>query len=216
MNKKLALISDFDGTISNKDFFYYIADEYFDNEMLKPWHDFLSGKKKHFMALAEMFAKLRIPRNELNAFIKNIKLDKYFFKVAEWCRNEGIPVVICSAGNDYYIKKIMGQKIKKYDIKLVSNRGRYSEEYGLQMKPNEKYYDENLGVSKAAIVKDFQKKGYEVIYCGDGLPDIGAAKIADKVFARAELYKQCKKMKIKVEKLNDFMQVGKFMEGALK
>jgi len=216
MSKKLALVSDFDGTISDRDFFYYVADKYFDEGMLKPWREFLSGKKKHFDALAEMFANLRVSQGELNDFISTIKIDEHFFEVAKWCVQQKIPVTICSAGNDYYIKQLMKNEIKKYNISLISNYGEYSEDKGLLMRPNEKYYDENLGVSKVAIVNDFQARGYFVIYCGDGLPDVEAACKADKIFARDMLYEECQKLEVETEKLRDFMQVKKFMEEALK
>ncbi len=216
MSKKWALVSDFDGTISDKDFFYYLADRYFDEKMLKPWKEFLAGEKKHFVALAEMFGNLRIKEKELNDFIKTIKLDKSFFKLPEWCKKEGVPVTICSAGNDYYINVLMGKKIESLGIKLVSNRGKYSSKSGLKMIPNEEYFDDNLGVSKVAIVEDWQGKGYNVVYCGDGLPDIKAAAAADKVFAKSMLYDECIKRGIVSEKLTDFAQVQKFMKEKIK
>ena len=215
MNRPIALVSDFDGTISDKDFFYYIADKYFDDVALRPWKEFLSGKKKHFIALSEMFGMLRIPQKELDAFIKTINLDKSFFKLAEFCKATNIPVTICSAGNDYYINKLMGRQIEKYGIKLVSNHGVYSEKNGLQMSANEEYYDEELGVSKLSIVNDWQKRGYFVIYCGDGLPDVAAAGLADMLFARGMLYEKCIEQKIRVAKLDSFEQVQKFIEERL-
>ena len=216
MNKKWTLVSDFDGTISDKDFFYYVADKYFDDKMLSPWREFLAGRKKHFVALSEMFGNLRIEKDELDKFIKTINLDQSFFKLAEWCKTQNIPVTICSAGNDYYINVLMQKEIKFYKIKLVSNKGKYSVENGLQMTPNKEYFDENLGVSKAAIVKDWQNKGYKVVYCGDGLPDAEAAALADKVFARTMLYDKCVENNVQCEKLENFAQVQKFMEGKIK
>ena len=62
MNKKWTLVSDFDGTISDKDFFYYVADKYFDDKMLSPWREFLAGRKKHFVAMSEMFGNLHIEK----------------------------------------------------------------------------------------------------------------------------------------------------------
>lgn len=212
MNKKWMLISDFDGTISDKDFFYYVADKYFDDEMLRPWKEFLSGRKKHFVALSEMFGNLRINKRELDKFIKTINLDPTFLKLALWCKTRNVPVIICSAGNDYYINVLMKKEIESSGIILVSNKGRYSAENGLQMEPNKEYFDENLGVSKVAIVRDWQSKGYKVVYCGDGWPDAEAAAAADKVFARAMLYDKCVENEVACEKLESFAQVQKFME----
>lgn len=216
MNKKLTLVSDFDGTISDSDFFYYIADKYFDDTILASWKKYLSGNMKHFDALSEMFSKLHIEQEELDDFIRTINLDETFFDLAKYCKKKHIPVTICSAGNDYYINKLMAKEIKKYNIRLISNHGIYSQENGLQMLANREYYDENLGVSKVAIVEDFQSRGCFVVYCGDGLPDVAAACKADKIFARDMLYEECKKLKVEAEKLSDFTQVKNFMEEVLR
>ena len=120
-----ALVSDFDGTISNNDFFYYIAERYFDEKALTPWHEYLAGTKKHFTALSEMFAGLRISEEELQEFIKTIKLDKTFFTLAAYCQKQNIPVYICSAGCDYYIKVLLNEKIKpKHQIenKIIKHK----------------------------------------------------------------------------------------------
>lgn len=207
-----ALVSDFDGTISNNDFFYYIAERYFDEKALTPWHEYLAGTKKHFTALSEMFAGLRIPEEELQKFIKTIKLDKTFFTLAAYCQKQKIPVYICSAGCDYYIKVLLNEKLALYQIDLVSNRGVYSPKTGLLMHPNKQYPDENLGISKTNLVKDLKKRGYQVIYCGDGLPDIEPAKCADKIFARKTLYQECLKQNIQAEFLTTFTKVKNYIK----
>ena len=51
MAEQWALVSDFDGTVSADDFFTLAAGRYFTDEMLEPWREYLSGRKKHFDAL---------------------------------------------------------------------------------------------------------------------------------------------------------------------
>ena len=211
MAQKLALVSDFDGTISDNDFFYYITKRYFDEKALAPWRQYLSGKKKHFDALNEMFQSLRVQESELKNFIKTIKLDKTFFPLAAYCQKNNIPVYICSAGCDYYINVLIKKELKKYNLTLVTNRGEYSAKTGLTMFPNPLYKDENLGVSKVSLVKELKKNGYKVIYCGDGLPDILPAQSADKIFARKTLFEECQKKHIKAEFLNTFDNVLQYI-----
>lgn len=212
MLKKIALVSDFDGTISDNDFFYYMAEQYFDEQMLFPWQQYLAGKKKHFDALNEMFSNLRISEEELKTFISGIKIDKTFYSLAKFCKSEDIPVYVCSAGCDYYIKELLQDNITKYNLKVVSNTGSYSPEHGLQMLPNKKFFDKNLGVSKTDLVKHLKKQNYFVIYCGDGFPDIEPSAFADKIFARKNLYEYCQDKAIKADFLKNFNIVKKYIE----
>ena len=217
--QKWALVSDFDGTISDDDFFFYTSDRYLGKESLKPWEDYLAGNKTHFKALAEIYGSLRVEKNEMDAFIGKIRVDPTFEKAAAYCAEYKIPLYICSAGCDYYITVRIGNLLDKYKIEVVSNHGVYSSENGLQLTPpeeNSPYYDVNTGVNKAAIVSDLQKKGYKVVFCGDGLPDVPAAKVADKVFARKTLKEQCKQQKIDAVDLVNFEQVKNFLQGENK
>lgn len=94
MAEQWALVSDFDGTVSADDFFTLAAGRYFTDEMLEPWREYLSGRKKHFDALNEMFGRLRgLP--DLPAFVKNIPLDSWFPETVALCHAKKIPVYIC-------------------------------------------------------------------------------------------------------------------------
>lgn len=215
MTQKFAFITDFDGTISEDDFFNYIAQRYFDDKALAPWREYLSGTKTHFEALREMFSKLRVPEKELKSFICEIKTDKKFARTVELCSQKNIPVFICSAGCNYYIDVLIGEIIKKFHISLITNIGKYDETQGLLMSKPEKtspYYDEKVGISKASIVRKLQAEGFKVIYAGDGPPDIEAAQIADYVFAKKILLKKCREDGIKTLPFHGFQGISKFIE----
>jgi len=212
---KFALVSDFDGTISDDDFFYYITAKYLSKKALAPWEEYLAGKKTHFNALKEIFAKLRVKESDLVDFILQIRWDKGFEKAVKLCHVRGMPVYITSAGCDYYIRLLIGELMNDYNITLVTNYSFYSEEMGLEMvKParDYKYYDENNGVDKAKVVEELQEKGYKVIYCGDGIPDVGAAKIADVVFAKKTLLERCNEACIHTKPFDSFEDVCRFIE----
>lgn len=213
---KTALVSDFDGTISDDDFFYYISRQYLGEKSLVPWQAYMEGKKTHFEALKEIFASLRVEKADLDNFIRKIRIDKGFLKTAAWCQEQQIPVYVCSAGCDYYINLLIGPAIAEYGIRLVANHGTYSSNHGLEMTPppaGSRFYDFGTGINKAAIVAYLQEQGYRVVYCGDGMPDLAAARIADWVFARKMLLLQCIDLGIPAVKLIDFEQVYCFLEG---
>lgn len=194
MTAKYAIVSDFDGTITFEDFFWYVANKWLDEKALAPWQEYLLGNETHINALNRIFAKINVPQMELDEFIKSIPYDQNFVKAVECCHNKDIPFYICSAGCDYYINLLIGDIIKKNDIELITNHGVYNQISGLKMLPppeNSPYYDKNVGISKASIVKKLKDEGYTVIFAGDGPPDIAPARLADVVFAKKILLEKC-------------------------
>ena len=215
MKTKFALVSDFDGTISDDDFFFYITDKYSNQISLEPWQQYLDGKKTHFDALKEIFAQLCIDKNEFDKLVQKVRIDHKFFKAAELCNQLSIPLCICSAGCDYYIRILIGDELKKYNITLITNPSSYDEVSGLKLlRPSDElyYYDFDTGVAKNKVVKKLQNEGYKVIYCGDGIPDFGASKIADVVFAKKTLLKKCLNAQISTLPFGDFDDVLKFIK----
>ena len=166
--------------------------------------------------MREIFASLRVKKADLDDFIRKIRIDRDFLKTAAWCQEQQIPVYVCSAGCDYYINLLIGPEIAEYGIRLVANHGTYSSRHGLEMTPppaDSRFYDPGTGVNKAAVVAYLHELGYRVVYCGDGMPDLAAARIADWVFARKMLLRQCVNLGIPAVKLIDFEQVYRFLEG---
>jgi 2,3-diketo-5-methylthio-1-phosphopentane phosphatase len=215
MDNGFALVSDFDGTISDKDFFAYVADKYFDENALLPWKQYLAGEKTHFDALKEIFSKLRVSEDDFDKFIMQINADEKFFSTAELCDKLSIPVYICSAGCNYYIDLRIGDMLNKYGIKLITNPSFYSRSMGLQMTRPYKYdefYSYETGIDKKKVVSNLQNRGYKVIYCGDGIPDYGAAGTADVVFAKNLLKNICEKADIKTLKFDDFGNVYNYIK----
>ncbi|MFV0627432.1 MAG: MtnX-like HAD-IB family phosphatase [Alphaproteobacteria bacterium] len=214
-NAKIAFVSDFDGTITDDDFFEYTTKTYFDEEALKPWREYVNGTKNHFDALKEMFAKIRVQERDLNELIETINVDKDFEKVIKLCFSKNITLYICSAGNDYYIQKIIGNIISEHKVKLVTNHGEYSPEEGLVMTSPEKnfpFYDEKIGISKYKLVKQLKDEGYFVVFAGDGPPDVEPARIADVVFAKKILLKRCLEENIPFQKFDSFANIYEYFK----
>lgn len=214
MAKPLALVTDFDGTITADDFFTLAADRYFDEEMLAPWRDYLSGNKKHFDALNEMFQKLKnLP--DLENFIKTIPLDACFLEVAKLCLQKNIPLTICSAGCDWYINLLLGNVMSENNICLITNHCDYSPQTGLVMNrlpQTHPCYDDNVGISKSAVVENLKQEGFKVIFAGDGPPDIAPARLADVVFAKKRLLQLCRQEGIKTETFNNFADICNYLK----
>ena len=218
MKNKLVLISDFDGTISKKDFFYMVIDTLLKDKQdaLAPWHDYLNGKIKHIDALTGIFSQIHLTQDELDDFISTIEVDPFFYDTAQYCMNKNVPFYICSAGTNYYIKKRIFDSIQKYNITLISNDAIYSQQDGMKLvAPPETspYYNANTGISKQAIVQKLKDEGFFTIYAGDGKPDFKSAQIADVVFAKDMLLELCKEKSIETKPFKNFNDILNYIRG---
>lgn len=216
MKKKIALISDFDGTISKKDFFYMVIDTLLKDkkDALVPWTQYLNGKIKHIDALTGIFSQIHLTQQELDNFISTIEIDPYFYDTAKYCNDNKIPFYICSAGTNYYIKKRIPDTLSKYNIFLISNDATYSRQDGMKLiapPENSPYYNANTGISKQAIVLKLKEEGFFTIYAGDGKPDLKASRIADIVFAKDMLLELCKKENIKTQSFENFKDIMNYI-----
>ncbi|MFR6464425.1 MAG: hypothetical protein ACLUQJ_02795, partial [Alphaproteobacteria bacterium] len=113
------------------------------------------------------------------------------------------------------INLLIGGLIGKYGVCLVTNHCDYSVETGLVMKrlpEDHPCYDDNIGVSKAAVVKNLKERGFRVVFAGDGPPDILPAREADVVFAKKRLLDLCRRENIKTEPFADFRDVCRFIK----
>ena len=212
MKNKIVLISDFDGTISKKDFFYMVIDTLLKDkkDALAPWNDYLNGKIKHIDALTGIFSQIHLTQAELDKFISTIEVDSYFYDTAKYCKDKNIPFYICSAGTNYYIKKRIVDSLQKYNITLISNDATYSQQDGMKLvapEQNSPYYNSNTGISKQAIVQKLKDEGFFTVYAGDGKPDFKSAQIADVVFAKDMLLELCKDKNIETKPFNDFKDI---------
>lgn len=214
INKKIVLISDFDGTITKKDFFYMAIDKFLSKNALKPWDDYLNKRITHIEALTGIFSQIHISQDEMDKFISTIDVDKYFYDTLNICKKYEIPIYLCSAGTKYYIEKRIGETLKEYNIFLLSNAGTYSQKDGLRLIAPEKtnpFYHPDTGISKELLVKSLKSQGYFTIYAGDGIPDFSSAKIADVVFAKDVLLEMCEKKGIKTEKFDSFKDISDYI-----
>lgn len=211
---KFVFISDFDGTISKKDFFRYVVEKIISKENMKPWYDYKDGKISHVEALNKIFQTIRIPQDKFDKFIDTIEVEEYFVPTVELCNTLKVPFCIVSAGADYYILRILNNLNVDNKVTLLANPSKYSPESGLKLFPVEKnneFYDWNLGISKKYLVQKWKKQGFSVVFAGDGMPDIDAASVADVVFAKDYLSELCKERDISYKGFESYKDIYNFI-----
>lgn len=179
-------VSDFDGTMTDKDFYHIVIDKYLDwgRDYYEEW---VKEKPIDLEFLNKIFSSIDKKEEDILSDIHGIPFDDSVIPFIKRVRESGGDFIILSAGTSYYIEKLLGHKGIR-DIKVVSNKGRYTEG-GIEIMTDEKgpYYSKSFGIDKARVVAELKGKYKKVYYAGDSRPDLEAAMKSDIAFARREL-----------------------------
>lgn len=209
------LISDFDGTISKVDFFYFVIAKLLTESDIQPWLDYQNGKIRHIEALTQIFKKIRLNKEEFHNLILELPIEECFVDTVKYCNEENIDFYIISAGADYYIKVILEHMGVLDSVKLISNPSIYSPEGGMQIIMPDKenpYYSIEYGISKKLVAESIKKDYDFSVFAGDGRPDIEAAKQADVVFARGLLLDLCRESNIKAREFCSYCEILEYLK----
>lgn len=185
--KKFAFVSDFDGTLTKKDFYHIVIDTYFKEWGRTFYEDWKKKRKINVEFLNKIFGAMEKNEEEILAEIHRIPLDEYAEKFIERVKEAGGEFYIVSAGTSYYIDLLLTHR-KIEGVKVISMAGAYKNG-GIEITPDESspYFSEVFGVNKAKIIEDLKLEFETVFFAGDSEPDLGAAKGADVAFAKSEL-----------------------------
>lgn len=187
MTKRFLFLSDFDGTLSEKDFFHVVIDNHFQKESEKLYSDWDRKVMTDLEYLSKLFASIGRDQAGIDEDVDQIPFDPDAKRVIDHVRRLGGDFVVISAGTDYYIKRIF-EKYGIHDVRIISNPGVYRD-HGIQLNvdPEGPYYSRLYGVDKEKVARDLSKGYEQVFFAGDSLPDLKAALLADTVFAKGKL-----------------------------
>ena len=204
-NKKVIFLIDFDITISKKDSTDTLLEvhnpEY--RKELRRRYKNNEISMREFLILG--LGSLNISKEQ---FIKTLQeyidIDESFL---EFVRS-GVEYRIVSAGARLNIKSVL----LKYGLKLdndviISNDISFD---GNKISVTNPFLDKEMyyGVDKKEAVENYQRKGYKVIFVGDGPSDYRAMETADFVFVR----KGTRAVKFCLEENIDFLEFDSFDE----
>lgn len=166
------LISDFDGTINDKDFFTLVTEELAPAGCLRHWHEFEAGRITHFEALRRMFAEISADEaTTVAALMRDCQPTPGFACALAELRESGWEVVVASAGCTWYIEKLLGPQLR--ELILHANPGAFEAGRGLQMRMPEgsPFLSPTVGIDKPGVVRAALAKHRVVAFAGDGRPD---------------------------------------------
>jgi 2,3-diketo-5-methylthio-1-phosphopentane phosphatase len=187
---KLVVLCDFDGTISLNDVTDALLEKFASpewEEIETAWREGLINSRE---CMSEQYALVKATEDELNSFLDTVEIDQHFKEFAEFCGENGYPLVIVSDGFDYYIERILRNRglagIEVFSNHLEFKNGEIKTEF-----PHTSDECDTCGNCKTSIFHRFKTPENKVVYVGDGWSDRCIAHESDVIFAKHKLIDYC-------------------------
>jgi 2,3-diketo-5-methylthio-1-phosphopentane phosphatase len=159
-----ALVSDFDGTITENDFFALVADRYMRSDAPDFFALYRAGKMTHVEAMQAFFRFTPSDPDVLQQLLRNTQPDEGLARTVSCLNDAGWDLIVVSAGSSWYIEKIF-EALEVRTAQVHSNAGNIVPGQGLQI-------DTTKDVDKPAVVRDALARYDKVAFAGDGPPDV--------------------------------------------
>lgn len=183
------LITDFDGTMTETDFYKIALARFTPSETQYVWERFQRQELTLFETLQGIFSAIQAPEAEVAAALPDMDFDPQAAQAIQRLRQENWEVVIASSGCEWYIRRILAAA--GIEAVVHTNPGSFATSGGLEMRmpPPSAYLSQKAGVDKAAIVREALENYPIVAFAGDSGPDLEAAKLVKDGFrfARSDL-----------------------------
>ncbi|GMM53354.1 putative phosphoric monoester hydrolase [Starmerella bacillaris] len=210
---KAILFTDFDGTITKQDSNDFLTDNYgMGYEKRRALNkQVISGEKTFREIFKEMMDSIKLPFKKcVDLVLENIELDPGFNDFYTWSLENNVPVIVLSSGMEPIIRalltKLVGESAQS--IKIVSNNVKLEDEGNSW---EIVYHDDSdFGHDKSSTIKKYLKPGRPILlYAGDGISDVSAAKETDLLFAKKgqDLITYCKQQNIKYTEFETYASI---------
>lgn len=208
--KAFVLVSDFDGTLTEKDFYQMIIDDYLGEMGIAIYEAWKRKEYKDEEFLNKIYGALDMDEKELMAYILTIQWDQHANYVIQKIRENGGEFVIISAGSSYYIQPVL-EKEKIDEVKVYSIPGSYKNR-GLFLEIDQEscYYSDQYGIDKVKIVKELKEQYEKVYYAGDSMLDMEACILSDVIFAKGKLQALLEDRGIKYIAIDNYKDIEKY------
>jgi len=186
----LAVLCDFDGTITVDETLGFLYERFAGPECQDLVQGWIRGELTTPQEMRGCFASMKATRAELEAALQGVRVDPGFPGLVQFCRHQGYQLAILSDGLMWYIRLILDREGFP-DLPVFANEILFLTQ-GVEIRSP--WYDPETprrGVSKPAIIRKYQAEGYRVVFVGDGLSDVEAVGVADRVCARGQLLDYC-------------------------
>lgn len=207
-----AFVSDFDGTLTGRDFYKIVIDKYLPERGMELYKDWMNKEYIDRDFLNLIFSNLNLTEEEILEEIRNIPWDTTAADTIRAIQEAGGTFVILSAGTSYYIHPVL-EKYGIKDVIVYSNLAQYRDG-GIHLIEDDSapFYSDFYGINKEKVVKFLKKQFNTIYYAGDSAPDIAPCKISDLCFAKGGLQHMLAKQKIPFIPINNFKEIHQILK----
>jgi 2,3-diketo-5-methylthio-1-phosphopentane phosphatase len=195
-DRDVVIVSDFDGTIAERDVGHYFFSTFIPQreeheELLEKWRLGLISSRECLEREIEM---VEADIHDLDRFIEGERFDPFFKDFVDFCERRGFELLVVSDGLDYYIEALL----MRFGLGYLEMRANHLVLDGSRIAGIEfPWYDpvtcSMCGNCKKLHVLEQRGAGRLSVYVGNGLSDRCASGHADIVFAKGELLDHCRK-----------------------
>ena len=185
--KDFIFISDFDGTITAKDFYWILLDDYIGQKGVDFYYEWKKDKKIGTEFLNTVFTWHTFTEAERLEALSKVSMDEGLEEVYDYVVEGGGDFHILSAGFRYYIDDALAKR-KLSHLHVITNEGTFKNNT-FHMEPDEAspFYSPIYGVDKEKVALHYKEQCRKLYFAGDTEPDYWAARHAHVVFAKHEL-----------------------------
>ncbi|WP_435006605.1 HAD-IB family phosphatase [Tundrisphaera lichenicola] len=168
------LVSDFDGTMTRRDFFQIFLERFKPSGASGFWDEYLKGRITHFEALRSIFESVAPGEPALVEVVGAMELDPDLAEEYRALERSDWRVIVASAGSDWYIRRLLDEA--RVDPELHANLGRIvNGRLVMELPTDSRYFSAEVGIDKSAVVRAAILEGGTVAFAGDGKPDLAAS-----------------------------------------
>jgi len=222
--RKIICFSDFDGTIFMQDTGHILFDAHgCGSKRRKILDEQIKTSERSFREVSEeMWGSLNVPFEDgFEVMEKTLKIDPDFQVFHKFCIANKIPFNVISAGLKPILRKVLDTFLGEEEsahIEIVANDAQITED-GSEWKPLWRH-DTELGHDKALSITEARAEAHLqaedgtiplIVFIGDGVSDLPAAREADVLFARRglRLEEYCMENKIPYIAYDTFADIQK-------
>ena len=202
---------DFDGTITEEDMGFLLLDSFASDDWRRLLTEYREGRMSIGRFNTRAFATVKADRQTLLKFVRSkVKIRAGFHELLAYCRRKGFRFVIVSNGLVFYIEAIL-RDTGIDNIDILAAQTHFSPK-GIEVKYIGPEGNQIQDGFKEAYIRLFLKRGYRIVYVGNGISDGLPAKLAHHIFAIGELLNYCKETNLNCTPFADLNDVVRGLE----
>ncbi len=202
---------DFDGTITEEDVSFLILDAYTDGDWRQMFRDYQAGRITVGDFNKRAFSMVKASEADLKRFVlQSSRVRDGFLELLESCRQKDFRFVIVSNGLEFYINAIL-ESIGVDNIEVFAARAIFKKK-GIEASYIGPDGAELQTDFKKSYMRSFMKKGYRIIYIGNGASDVASAQLADHIFATSTMLAECQRQSLKCTAFTSLRDIVRGLE----